>query len=98
MKVIDTYGQNGYIYFVLESGEIKSFPSYWAFSFWLGASDHEELQLFLKQAIEKTWNCPICLLEIKARFPDKNKTMCMNCELQKQIDDDIFYMMESINK
>jgi len=97
MKVINSYSDDiGYICFELESGEVKKFPAYWAFSMWSGADSHEELQSYLKQVEPQKIYCKDCGKEFNLRFPPQNKEYkCGICQAQDEMDADIFRILES---
>lgn len=97
MKVIDSYMDDiGYIVFVLEDNSEKKFPTYWVFSPWLGAQDHQELQTLLSQAINREIECIQCKTKEMRQFPPKDKKfICLKCDAINDLDRDLLTCMDT---
>ena len=85
MKVVDTYSEGGYICFQLDDGSVKRFADYWAFSNWLGAKDHQELQDLMKQAVPSIIACSDCGNPTECIFPPKEGYVCIHCQMDRQL-------------
>jgi hypothetical protein len=92
VNVIDAYADLGYIHFVLDTGETKRFPTYWALSMWSGAESHEGLQALLAATPVKTYPCTGlgCEGTIVTRFRSLEPVLCVRCMVMADIDRDIF--------
>lgn len=72
MKVVSSYIEGSYLKFVLQTGEVKKFPVYWALSPWLDLNEHTELQAFVCNHKSINSVCCYCDHVIESRFEIKD--------------------------
>jgi hypothetical protein len=84
MKVVSSYIEGSYLKFVLQTGEVKKFPVYWALSPWLDLNEHTELRDLWLQTKACNSVCCYCDHVIESRFEIKDY-VCVLCQIDLEI-------------
>ena len=83
MIVKKSYIKDSYLYFELDNSDTKSYPYYWAFSPFLGANEHIELQSLLSQIIKEEYFCQYCKSSFNG-IPILD-FICSLCQIDREI-------------